>query len=201
MKVIPCDNKGKFLYPAVEGRYMVDIGLGRFTGLVTAGAVFAMRNLLTNNNKLIAIHKIHLRLGFAGTAAASSQIITLRRFNAATHSGGIAVSLPTGAVKNHINMPESVLLDARYATISGTSPLTETSVIYEPVFDTFMIPRNNGAPAEHLWVAEVGDNIFLHPGEGLAVSITQTAVVGDIIVGNVEWDEYDHDAVNYPHGH
>ena len=201
MKVIPCDNKGKFLYPASDGRYMINLGLGRFTAAVTAGAIFTMRNLLTANNKVITLHKIHLRMGFAGTSAASSQIVTLRRFNTATHSGGTAITLPAGAVKNHINMPNSILLDARYADITATSPLTETSVVYESVFDSFNIPRNNGAAVEHMWQAAVGDHIFLHPGEGLAISITQTAVIGDILVGNVEWDEYDHDVPNYPHGH
>jgi hypothetical protein len=202
LKIVLCDNKGKFLYPAADGRYGINLGLGRFTGAVTAGAIFAMRNqVAASNNKVLAIHKIHFRLAFAGTLAASSQIFTLRRFNTATHGGGVAISLPAGAVKNHVNMPNSILLDARYADITTTNPLTEAGVVYEPVFESFCNPRNNGAAVEHTWTAALADQFFLHPGEGLAISITQTAVVGDILVGSVEWDEYDHDAANYPHGH
>lgn len=202
MKVQVVDSKNKFLYPAPDGRYMLDLVLGRFTGLVTAGAIFAMRNQVSaSNNKVLAIHKVHLRFAFAGTAAATTQLVTLRRFSTATHSGGNALTLPTDAVKNHSNMPNSILLDARYADITGTAPLTETSVVYESSFDRFSLPRNVAASVEHTWNAEVGDAIFIHPGEGLAISVVNTAVVGDTIVGNVEWDEYDHDAINYPHGH
>jgi hypothetical protein len=37
-----------------------------------------------------------------------------------------------------MNMPDSILLDARYADITATSPLTETSVVYEPAFDSLI---------------------------------------------------------------
>lgn len=201
MKVQLVDNKQKFVHYSPDGRYSLDFVLGRFTGAVTAGAIFAMRNTLTSNNKVISIHKIHLRVGFSGTTAATSQILTLRRFGTATHSAGTAITLAAGAVKNHSNMPDSILLDARYADITGTAPLTETSVVYEPSFDRFAIPRNPGGTSEHLWSSKLGKSFFLHPGDGLALSIVNTAVVGDTVVGNVEWEEYDHDAINYPHGH
>jgi len=161
------------------------MGLGRFTAATTTGAIFAMRNGTT---KVLHIHRMVLQTGFSGTGAATStQIVQLKRFSGATHSGGS--SLLANVVKNSTILPASSLLDAREATISGTSPLTDTSVVYEAPCRNTMIPRSLTGTAGLVWTSDLHDELVLQPSEGLAVFITATAVTGDSIVGLVCWGE------------
>ena len=183
------DGGGHLIHPKVDGRYSIDIGLGRFTGAVTAGAIFAMRNGILRHCK---IHKIVLCVGFAGTTAATSQIIQIKRFNTATHSGGTAITISTGVIKNE-NGPirSSTLADARYADITGTAPLTATSVVYEASCGSVNFPRSSGGGPSQLEVHwDAPDEFHLtDESEGLALVTTQTAVVGDTITGWIEWSE------------
>ena len=185
MKVILVDSMSQNIHPAVEGRYHLTMGLGRFTGAITTGAIFAIRN---GTSKLMLITRLVLQGGFSGVGnAQTTQIIQVKRFSAATHSGG--ASLLTSVGKHSTTMPASTLLDARQATISGTSPLTDTSVVYEaPAFNT-ILPRSLSGMSELHWQGQQHAELVLQPSEGLAVFITETAVAGDSIVGLVCWGE------------
>jgi len=168
-----------------QARYYLTMGLGRFTAATTTGAIFAMRNGTT---KVLQIHRVVVQVGFSGTGnAQTTQIIQLKRFSGATHSGGS--SLLTSVVKNSTLLPASSLLDAREATISGTSPLTDTSVVYEAPFRNTMLPRSLSGLASLMWSSDLHPELSLQPSEGIAVFITQTAVAGDSIVGLVCWGE------------
>lgn len=166
------------------------LGLGRFTGAVTTGAIFAMRN---GTSKLLRVHRMVIQVGFSGVGnAQSTQIIQVKRFANATHSGG--ASLLANVVKHKSISPvASTLLDARRADITGTSPLTDTGVVYEAPFRNTMLPRSLSGLSVMQW-QDGHDEILLMPSEGLAVVITETAVVGDSIVGLMCWEETD-DAV------
>jgi hypothetical protein len=168
-----------------QARYNLTMGLGRFTAATTTGAIFAMRNGTT---KTLKIHRMELQVGFSGAAsAATTQIIQLKRFSGATHSGGS--SLLTSVVNNSTLLPASSLLDARQATISGTSPLTDTSVVYEAACRNTILPRTLSGLSSMVWFSDIHDELSLQPSEGLAVFITETAVAGDSIVGLVGWSE------------
>mgnify|MGYP001599762486 CR=1 FL=1 len=185
MRVRVVDGKNQDIYPAKEGRYYLTLGLGRFTGAVTTGAVFAMRN---GTSKLITVHRMVLQGGFSGAgAAASTQIIQIKRFSAATHTGG--TSILANVVKNSTTMAASTLLDARTADISGTSPLTDTSVVYEAPCRNSMIPRSLSGMSDLQWFSDRHPELVLQPSEGLAIFLANTAVVGDNIVGLICWEE------------
>lgn len=188
MRVQLVDNFNRQLVKKNSGLYTLNAGLGRFTGLVTTGYIFAMRNGTSN---LIKIHKMIIEAGFSGTGADSAQICHWRRFSAAALAGG--TSILTNIVKNRSDMVDSTLVDARVADITGTTPLTVSGVTFETgEFREFVIPRRNGSSRSSIWNANdlLNDTIDLLSGEGIALHIDETAVVGDIISTSIEYGEY-----------
>lgn len=189
LRVSLYDTNGIPVHQYPTGSYALSIGLGRFTVLTTTGSIFAMRNAST---RTIYIRKFHVWVSFDGTAAASTQIFSIRRFSTATPSGGTTLTLPAAAVKKNNAMSDSALTDARHATItSGTSPLTVTSVVFEQALARFTLNRNAGViqALDFKFFDKPADQVVLAANEGIDIHITNTAVVGDAIVGTVEWDE------------
>lgn len=189
MRVQLVDSKQKFLYTNPDGMYCLHVNLSRFTAAVTTGAVFAMRNTLTNNNKVLALKKFILHSAFSGTTAASVQLFQIQRFDSATHSGGTSILATMG--KCDTMAPASAVLDARIADITNTSPLTATNVVYRGYCFGFILPRNPGGANIHIHENLENRQCFLRPGEGFALTILNTAVVGDGAVLDLQWDEYD----------
>ncbi len=166
-------------------RYYLTLGLGRFTGVVTTGAIFAMR---AGASKVLRVHRIVIQGGFSGVGnAQSTQIIQVKRFSGATHTGGS--SRLTSIVKHSSDEPASTVLDAREADITGTAPLTDTNVVYEAAFRNTMLPRTLSGMSALLWSSDLHPEVIIRPGEGLAIFTTASAVVGDSIVGLVCWSE------------
>jgi hypothetical protein len=192
MRVQLTDGGGHLIHPKLDGRYSIDIVLGRFTGLVTAGTIFALRNASTRHCR---ITRVVLYTGFAGTTAATAQILQLKRFSAATPSGGTAITLAAGAVRHRNIMRDAILADARYADITGTAPLTVTNVVFEPSMGSVSFPRSSGGGItglEFIWTKDNAEGFHLADDEGFALVTTQTAVVGDLITGYVEFDQLVH---------
>ena len=179
------DSSGNEIYRYPTGSYSLDFVLGRFTAAMTGGSVFAMRNGAT---RTIYIRKINLWVSFDGVAAASTQIFNFRRFGAATPSGGTPIL--ASIIKKDNAMAASAIADARYV-ITGTTPLTVTSVIFEQPFCRSSLNRNSGAIANYGWkfFDKPADQFVLAANEGIDLLISVTAVVGDVVVGNIEWDE------------
>ena len=197
MRAMLVNHKNNYLDIEADGHYHLSVDLSRFTGAVTTGAVFAMRNqVAASNNKVIALSKINAHL--AHTAAGNAQSVQVfwgKRFSTATHSGGS--SILTSIAKHRSDGPASVLLDARIADITGTSPLTDTSVVYDSPFRSRLLPRTVGSSVVSLWsTSEHDKECFLLPGEGFALIIKNTAVAGDGILLDLEWDEYDKDLIS-----
>lgn len=184
------DGRNTLLHPVSEGRYSVDIGLGRFTGLVTTGPIFAMR-LDAASDRHVKIHKIVLYTGFSGTTAASAQIVQVKRFSTAACAGGTALTVPTDLIKNDSSwMRDSDINDARYADITGISPLTSVGVVFETSLGSVSFPRSSGGgivPLELNW--DTPDELHLIAGQGIALVTLNTAVAGDLITGFIEWSE------------
>lgn len=172
-------------------QYMCDLTLGQFSAVTTAGSIFTFRTD-PDADKIILIKKLYVSLGFTGTAEATAQIYQLKMFSAATPSGGAAIT-PT---KRLSTQPASSVLDIRSATISGTSPLTVTSVAFDASMRSFSCARRVGV-AHAVLMEPYAENkksesgCILLPGEGFALLIANNAVVGDIITGCLTWEEQD----------
>jgi hypothetical protein len=172
-------------------QYMCDLNLGQFSGAVTAGSIFTFRTD-PDADKIVLIKKIFVSMGFTGTGEATSQIYQLKMFSAATPSGGAAIT-PS---KRLSTSPASSVLDIRSATISGTSPLTVTSVSFDVSMRSFSCARRTGVNPDLLMEPyneskKDESGCILLPGEGFAILTVNTAVVGDIITGCLTWEEHD----------
>lgn len=188
-QVTQYDASGNELFPVPTYSYLMELAIGRFTGAVTTGAVFAFRN---GASKTLYIRRIVVSMCFDGTAAASTQFLQIKRFNTAAYGGGSALTLPAVAVKRNSSMGDSTLSDVRVATISGTSPLTVGSVVLENSIASVTCQRQvNAVNTVNLtWFgAHNKHSLQVAPNEGLAFIIANTAVVGDSIGGMIEWDE------------
>lgn len=168
--------------PNPLGAYLIPINV-RATAATAACTIWAMRNGTT---KTMYIRRIHLMTSFDGTAAASTAQYGLKRFSAATPSGGTAIA----AIKKRSNMPTSSLADARFADTG----LTVTSVVFETAMLQFGAPRQNGASGDFQMNFDIGgdenyDCVILAPNEGLAIQTLNAAVIGDNIQGYLEYDE------------
>jgi hypothetical protein len=184
-RVVPVDTYGNEINAKPTGSYMINIKNGQLTGIITTGAIWAMRNGATLS---MYIRRIHLFASFAGTVAATTALYELMRFNTATPSGGSAYLNP---IKKRNTYGASTLADARYIN-SGTSPLTVTSVVFESPFASLACPRQLAASNVLLLdytACKPSDILVLAPNEGLAISIPASAVVGDSISGVIEWEE------------
>lgn len=147
------------------------------TTLTDGTTYFSMRNLGTKDCWL---HKIRVKLGFSGTAAASRSLFQLRRFSGATPTGGTALT----PVKFDNTYPASSMTDIRYAP----GGLTTTGCVFEQRFETVGVTNqlNNDQAAG----IDFGDHKFLlAPGEGIAVSAYGAVVLGAWHIGQVSWDE------------
>lgn len=175
-------NDGEPANPVPVGSYFLPIGI-RASAATAAATLWAMRN---GTSKYIYIRRIHIMSSFDGTAAASSAQLALKRFTAATPSGGGALT----PLKKRSTFPASSLLDARFVDTG----LTVAGVSFEAAMIQFGGPRQNGASGDFQMNFDVGgdenyDSIVLAPSEGLAIQSLNTAVIGDMIQGYIEWDE------------
>ncbi len=178
-------NDGKPSNPVPQGSYFIPVNI-RASAATAAATLWAMRNGTTRN---IHIRRIRLNSYFDGTAAASLAQYALKRFSAATPTGG--ASILTSIAKKKSSMPASTIIDARFVDTG----LTVAGVSFETGNLTFGSPRQNGAAGVIQLDFDVGgdenfDSLVLAPSEGLAIQNLATAVIGDSIIGYIEFDEH-----------
>jgi len=150
----------------------------RQTGTTSADEpVWAARHSATST-KLITITKIYCAVSFDGTAAASTSRYSIERFQAATHTGGTAI---TAALKGS-GQAATQMTDIRFLDTG----LTDTSVTLLGEFAIIGCPR--GATGQSVPFVLMRP-IVLNPGEGLQITLQAAAVIGDGLGGYVEWDE------------
>ena len=170
------NSDGSEIFPTFDGNYSVPIDVVPST-LTDGTTYWAIRNTGAKNAH---IHRIRIKLGFVGTEAASGSKFQLRRFSAATPTGGTALT------PNKFNnlAPASSIGDCRFAPAG----LTETGLSFEQRFEMLGVSssHSNDAPA----TIKFGEHKFiLAPGEGLAISAYGAVVAGCWIIGAVSWDE------------
>lgn len=170
--------------PKYSAEYYLQIPSAQLTSALAADSViFAMRN---GTQTSIRIKQIYIRLGFSGTAAASTSSIQLRRFSAATPTGGTALY----AVKKATSQGPPSLADARY---NYGAALTITSVVQEEPFAVCGNARQ--LASQSMLDFKPTDNtehiLELAPGEGLLFRLGVAAVVGDNLGGFIRWIEQD----------
>lgn len=180
------DSDGLEARPIMRGGYMLPIIHQRLSAALVAGAtIWSMRN---GTNFLISIRRILLTLGFSGAAATSTSAYQLYRFSGATPTGGNALTV----AKRNSAYPPTSIIDARF---NYAASLGVAGVIFETAFAATGVQRQ--LAATQLFDLDYSDvfggdriNLRLAPGEGLAIKIDNTGVIGDTIGGIVDWNEF-----------
>ena len=151
----------------------------QFTAALAANAgLFAIRNGTTRRVKLSLVE---LSLAFAGTAAASTMQISIRRFTTATPTAGTALTI---VQEDTANATATSVIDARCATAAAA--LTTTGlVIGAPIF-VACCPRSvTGAVFNY----EMSRDMVLNVNEGLIVQYDTVGVIGDALSVTTYWGE------------
>lgn len=144
--------------------------------------IWAMRNGAT---KKITIEDILLSVGFRGSAAATSQVFELVRFSGANPAGGTAYTLGAAVPKRNSLDADSTIQDARY---TGAAALTIGGMSFDPIGIAAMgTVRSVTSQHREFFFRDI--DIVLQPNEGLAIRATAATVVGDVILGTVNWVE------------
>jgi hypothetical protein len=176
-------NDGLPCNPVPFGSHILPISVRATAATAAPATIWAMRN---GGTRTLYIRKILLQAVFDGTPAGSEASYAIKRFTAATPSGGTAIS----PIKKRSSYPVSTLADARFLDTG----LTVAGVTFENAAINFGGPRQNGAACEYNMSFDMGGNenydcFVLAPNEGLAIQLANAAVIGDSIQGHLEYDE------------
>jgi len=160
----------------------------RHTGTTAAGEpVWAMR-LKDDSSRYVQITRVYIVASFDGTAAATTSAWVLERYDTATMTGGVAIT-PSGYSSS---VPATHVTDVR-DILAGTG-LTDTSVVNLEELAIIGCPRG-ATGGSVLW--DIKDLCTLRNahgaknGEGLSVTLDDTAVIGDGLRGFIEWTEHE----------
>lgn len=143
-------------------------------------AVWSMRNAAASG-KNVFIEKLRLAVSFHGTAAGSTNSYYLCRFDTATPSSGSALTV----VKMDSVSPTSAVTDARFVDTG----LTVTSVAFGAALHYLNNPISVTSGRRWDEIDLYFQPFVLAPGEGLAIRLGATAVVGQGISGSIQWRE------------
>jgi len=158
----------------------------RHTGATGADEPVWQMRLKDDSSRIVWVRRIFVVVAFDGTAAATTSSYVIERFDTATMTGGAAITAqPTvsGATATHITDIRDVVV--------GTG-LTDTSVVNLQELVNIGCPRGatGGSVAFNLtdvcYLRNLGD---VKQGEGLAITLDETSVIGDSLRGYVEWEE------------
>lgn len=163
------------------GEYYLSVNIPQFTAALAANAcVFAIRNSTVKRMKFL---RAEIHLSFAGTAAATTMQVSMRRFTVATPSGG--TTLTTLIVPEDTTMPASAALYAGCATAAAALTTTGATVA-APSF-VAQCPRSvTGGVFNY----EIDRDLVLNTNEGLLIQYDTVGVIGDAIGITTYWGEY-----------
>lgn len=178
------DSGGTELFPAITGAYMLPIRVRQTATTAAASTVWAMRNV--SGPLTVYIRKIKGAIIFDGTAATNTIGYDFMRFTTATPSSGTALTV----IKKRTAYASSNVTDARFVDTG----LTVTSIVFETPFAQALTPISVTSMVRPFEIDFTENGIRqsgfeLASGQGLAIQLTATAVVGLAINGWVEWDE------------
>ena len=180
LQVVEFDEAGNPVVRAPNSVYSVGFGL-RLSAAIAAGAtVFALTNTGTEN---VYIRKIFAQTGFAGTAAATAAIWSIRRITGGTPTGGTALT----PAPFDVTYPATSVGDVRY-NIAATLTMG-TATPGDPIA-MLMCGRQLNVGYSEVLEFEGEDRILLAPTEGLIIYLDLVSVIGDFISGAIEWEEF-----------
>ena len=159
----------------------------RHTGTTAAGEpVWAMR-LKDDATVQVEITKIQLYVSFDGTVATTHAAYTIERYDTFTMTGGVQI-VPSPVAKAGTAIQVTDVRDI----LAGTG-LVDTSVANIEELAIVGLPRS---ATGHGQMFEFGPQFCylrnlgnVQQGQGLAIVLDNTAVVGDGLNGYVEWEE------------
>lgn len=169
----------KLTSPTSGDRYSAFISVRQGAATAAGSVVWAMRNDISAV-KDAYIDKIEIQMCFdsATPVIRSTQRYGIVRFSGATPTGGTVIS-PT-----HMDTASAAPQISDIRTASGG--LTTAGVVIGTTLAFPAIPASDGSTMIfHL--ADLG--LILKPGEGLAINLLVTAVIGQYIGGIITWSE------------
>lgn len=177
------DSGGAEIHPVPSASFMAPINIRQ---TATTAAQSTVWYLNAAGALGLYIRRLVLQVGFDGTAAASTVRYDLLRYGTAVCSGGIAIT----PIKKSTANATATTATAGFADTG----VTVTSVVFETAFATLACPisvtsRSSVYPINLVTPAQRFGEIVIASGQGLAIQLTVTAVVGQTITGYVEWDE------------
>jgi len=158
----------------------------RHTGTTSADEPVWQMRLKDDANVIVHVTKMYIVVSFDGTAAATTSSYVVEKFDTATMTGGVAIT----AAKKTENTLATEVTDIR-DILAGTG-LTDTSVNLLGELANIGCPRGaTGQAVPYVftnlcYLQNRGDVV---QGEGLAITLDDTAVIGDALRGFVEWTE------------
>lgn len=168
------------LTPAVVGdKYSAFISVRQGAATAAGSVVWSMRNAAAAT-KDAYIDKIEIQMAFdsATPATRSTQRYGIVRFSGATPTGGSVIT-PT-----HMDTASAAPQVSDIRTL--TSGLGVVGVVIGTTLAFPAIPAADGSTMI-LHLSDLG--LRLRPGEGLAINLLVTAVIGQYIGGFVSWSE------------
>lgn len=164
---------------AFLGEYYVAVNIPVFTAALAANSgLVAIRNGATRRMKFLLGE---LTLGFTGTAAASAMQVSVRRFTAATPTGGTAFTI----VPEDSAMSASTVADSRYCA-AGTALTITGLVVGAPIYVAQLSRSLTGNTVNF----ELNRDIVLNVNEGLIIQYDTVGVIGDALGATFYWGEY-----------
>lgn len=170
--------------PMLRG-YMLPIAVVQSAATASPATVWAMRN--TSARRLVYLRQAVVNVMFTGTAAATMSQYQFVRFRTATPTGGSALTV---FESNATDPSASTVTDARFVDTG----LTVAGMTFDAPLAYAGAPRQLGASAQYVFdwepaIASEPSPVVLAPGEGLCIQLGVAAVIGDSIMGYVEWNE------------
>jgi hypothetical protein len=164
---------------AYLGEYYLAVNIPQFTAALAANtAIFSVRNGTTRKMKFITLEVSPM---FAGTAAASTMQVSVRRFTTATPTAGTAGVI----VLEDTTSSATAIADSRYAT--AAAGLTTTGVVTSAPIFAAATPRSITGTVFNY---QMDRDIVLQPNEGLLIQYDTVGVIGDAVSITAYWGEY-----------
>jgi hypothetical protein len=184
------DVNGNPIYPAKPISYLMGFNIRHTAADAAASAVMAFRNPAASS-KIVCVRAIRGLVDFDGTAAAATSLCyELIRFSAGDPTTGTTMV----RVKKRTGLAASQILDANAQFKSGI--LTMTAVVYDAApFAYIRLPASvtNGIGSFEWKMLEGSgfeyEMLELAAGEGIAMRLTNAAIIGQGIAGTISIDE------------
>lgn len=126
------------------------------------------------------IRALELKLGFAGTAAATRSIFGIGRYTGTEMTGGTALT----PEKRDSVYPASSIVNVRYAPAGLTTAGATMATAFH------LVANNNQLNSDHVQQITFDFPLILAPNEGLYLYAHTALVAGSYCVGSIRWEDY-----------